>query len=966
MIFIERDVDCFRLHLRDVRVPVLVLEQGPDTIAAASASAPTLARATATEVASARRSGPAAPSFSSSTKLPERSAAAREHTCRSDNGSEVCNNLFADEASSCAKITLEERADAVHRALLSTLHAYFPYETLDTLEYVYLLAVTHHASPLLTSQAVTEDELNYLTSINTLLPEELRYRTFPSHLNAILDPAAAAADAATETSAAPSAIWPSIRVTDDDAAACAAQEKDWASAPVMQDIPVTPRFYDSFFLLSRALTPEQQALYYDVQLSGRRLVSCDAVHRAGATAEKSNWGGGTCGGPNTNMVSFSVIQGRFIHYVPAGGIGGGNAATTAAGIFTSCGGTRRVVGESESCKVPPSAPNDDGTAQATLRSLSSSGARSLYFSIYRIPLSRFRPAEQRYYTSQREELRWRQRHGCRSSQRAWRRGARAVKQTRSAATPSCGSRSSSDSHRSSESEDDEETWESEVETTGKVASPPCSVKSRRVRDVADALDKLFSSEGHGVGGAAEQTPVAEQCSAARFFRTCHEVLTNYAIAHLPYAATGAMEKEETAAETQVAVDSAPSLPSAAATVAEPSPAHQQHHPRLPWFPCRFPGTSYVGVTRLLYSLAPCDCYHLVMKDHNPLYYAHLRRASHEPQTLPLCLVSDLSPESGAAAVPQRQRGDTGGGGGAALRLAQLKSTPSRSAPVARYIGGADSCSGNQLDGTATGAAAAPLVALASAAEARRLQVGEQIVQVVQPRAPSPETGVAGQAPHLGRAGRASAPSCGSLVSVTDGFLRVSASLVCNSISGNPRARPQSLKERGMRVPSFLMPDGARTGGGTEAGPSCHISHVAASAGEGAAAGVVNLFKALSQSSLAQHELRYGCIRSVISVAVLDSSQRMSGDAAAAEPALLLPRPRRPHMVLHPSAAHSGGAGGDTVDARDARLHRLRERRRVADSGAPRHLSTCVAAVSRYKRRPRRSHECVPFRAARPV
>ncbi|KAG5503083.1 hypothetical protein JIQ42_07046 [Leishmania sp. Namibia] len=881
MIFIEPDVDCFRLHLRDVRVPALVLEQGPDAIAAASASAPTLARATATETASARRSGPAAPSVSSSTKLPERSAAAREHTCRSDNGSEVCNKLSADEASSCAKVTLEERADAVHRALLSTLHAYFPYETLDTLEYVYLLAVTHHASPLLASQAVTEDELDCLTSIHTLLPEELRYRTFPSHLNVILDPAATAADAATETSAAPSAIRPSIRVTDDDAAACAAQEKDCAagaSAPVMQDIPVTPRFYDSFFLLSRALTPEQQALYYDVQLSGRRPVSCDAVHRAGATAEKSNRGGGTCGGPNTNMVSFSVIQGRFIHYVPAGGIGGGNAATAAAGTFTSCGGTRRVVGESESYKVPPSAPNDDGTAQATLRSVSSSGARSLYFSVYRIPLSRFRPAEQRYYTSQREELRWRQRHSCRSSQRAWQREAQAVKQTRSAATPSCGSWSSSSSRRSSESEDDEETWESEVDSTGKAASPPCSVKSRRVHDVADALDKLFSSEGHGVGGAAEQTSVAEQCSAARFFRTCHEVLTNYAIAHSPYAATGAMEKEETAAGTQVAADSAPSLSSAAATVAEPSPAHQQHHPRPPWFPRRFPGTSYVGVTRLLYSLAPCDCYHLVMKDHNPLYYANWRRASHEPQTVPLCLISDFSPESGAAAVPQRQRGDTGGGGSAALRLAQLKSTPSRHAPAARYIGGADSCPGNQLDGTATGAAAAPLVAPASAAEARRLRVGEQIVQVAQPRAPSPETGVAGQEPHLGRAGRASAPSCGSLVSVTDGFLRVSASLVCNSISGNPRARPQSLRERGMRVPSFLMPDGARTGGGTEAGPSCHISHVAASAGEGAAAGVVNLFKALSQSSLAQHKLRYGCIRSVISVAVLDSSQRMSGDA----------------------------------------------------------------------------------------
>ncbi|TPP50965.1 putative integral membrane protein [Leishmania donovani] len=880
MIFIEPDVDYFRLHLRDVHVPVPVLEQGPDAIAAATTAAPTSARATvvpqckepndgdhdaplphkglkvgtATETAGFRRSGSAMPSVSSSTDPSKVLAAEQEHLHRCESGNDDYRGLVEDEAASCAKITLEERADVVHRALLSALHARFPYEAVDTLEYVYILVVTHHVAPSLATQAFNEGELGSLTSLSGLLPEELRDRTFPSHLNAVLDPASAfaaettstkpmspetATGVAADSAAASSAIRPSIRVTDDDAAARAAREKESAAraiAQVLHNVPTAPHFFDSIFLLSRALTPEQQALYCDVQRCGRRLVSCEAVHHATVTAAKAHRGGGT----NTQMESFSVIQGRFVHCLllqPA------SPATTLA------------------------------------------AARSLYFSVYRIPLSRFRPAEQQYYADQREELRWRQRHRCRSSYRKLQRKGQPVEQVSGAVMPSCGSwchpleesgsvdaaRDSCSCSCGSESEDDEEDWEGEVRrSTGKAVSSLSSAKSWRTRDAADAIDRLLGSEGHGVGDAAEQTSTAEQRSAARFFRTCHEVLTNYAIAHSPYAARGAVEKEETAARTKATAHGAPSPSSPAVTAAVPSSAHQrQQHPRMPWFPRRFAGVSYVGVTRLLYSLAPCDCYHLVMKDHSPFYYAHSSRSSYERQTVPLCLVSDLSSE-------------TGGDGGGALQLAQLKSKP-----LSR----------------ATAASAAPATALASVAEARRRRFGEQKVQVAPPRARSPEPGVTEQVLLPERAERpsyearvaaaatrnsasnpppssASPQSRGSLVSATDGFLRMSVSLIRNNISGSPQARQQSLTEKGVHVPSFLLPDDVRTRGGTDAGPSCRNPRDAASADGGAAAAAVNLFKALSQSSLAQHKLRYGCIRSVISVAVLDSSQRMPNDSPA--------------------------------------------------------------------------------------
>ncbi|CBZ25780.1 conserved hypothetical protein [Leishmania mexicana MHOM/GT/2001/U1103] len=927
MIFIEPDVDCFRLHLRDVHVPVPVLEQAPDTIAAATASAPTSARATgvpqckelndgdhdaplphkglkvatATETATVRRPDSAAPSVSPSTDPSKVLAAEREHLHRCESGNDNDRGLLEDEAPSCAKITLEERADAVHRALLSALHARFPYEAVDTLEYAYILVVTHHVAPLLASQAFNEGELGGLTSFSGLLPEELRYRTFPSHLNAVLDPASAFAAATTsakpvspettsgvaaDSAAAPSATRPSIRVTDDDAAARAAQEKESAAratAQVLHNVVTTPPFFDSIFLLSRALTPEQQALYYEVQLSGRCPVRCEAVHRGSGT--------------NTQMESFSVIQGRFVHCVPADGGGGGSVGTKAATATTSNSGLRRVAGESQGYRVPSSEPNGDGPAEGASPPTTLPAARSLYFSVYRIPLTRFRPAEQQYYTSQREELRWRQRHRCRSSYRKLQRNGQPVEQASSAAIPSCGSwrrpqresgsvdaardacGCSCSSESESESEDDEEDWEGEVDrSTGKAVSSPFSAKSRRTRDVADAIDRLLCSEGHGVHDAAEQTSTAEQRSAARFFRTCHEVLTNYAMAHSPYAATGAVENEEPAARTKAATHGAPSPSSPATTAAVLSSEHQrQLHPRMPWFPRRFPGVSYVGVTRLLYSLAPCDCYHLVMKDHNPFYYANSRRASYESQTVPLCLVSDASSE-------------TGGSGGGALQLAQRKSN---SLPRARSpepgLTEQTLLRGRTVPGPRT-----DTLAVADGAGGVPAGSGrEGLVSTPFPsRAPSPERAnqtssqarVAAAAtkhatsnpPHSS----ASPQSRGSLVSATDGFLRVSASLVCNNISGNPQARQQSLTEKGVRIPSFLLPDNVRTRGGTGAGPSCRNPYDAASADGGAATAAVNLFKALSQSSLAQHKLRYGCIRSVISVAVLDSSPRMSDGSPA--------------------------------------------------------------------------------------
>ncbi|CAJ1005002.1 hypothetical protein Q4I28_000317 [Leishmania naiffi] len=949
MIFIEPDVDCFRLHLRDVWVPAPVLVQNPGTIAGPSASAPTSALARPVSRCKKPNGGNHnAPLSHSGLKTETTTEAARARP--SSSATREHNDLYADEASSCAKITLEERADAVHRALLSTLRACFPYEALDTLEFAYVLVVTHHTALSLGSQAVTEDELHCLTSLSGFLPEELRYRTFPSHLNTVIDPASVvadattfvksappatmsgvAADSATAAPAASSAARPSIRVMDDNAATSAVQEEESAAHVMTQALhsaSMPPRFYDSIFLLSRALTPEQQALYYEMQLSGRCPVTCEAEHQVGAATEKTSWGSSACGNTNTRMELFSVIQGNFTHYVPVDGSGGGNSTAKAARHATSCSNLRHVAGESDTYSVSSTAPSSDEPAQAASRPRSASEARSLYFSVYRIPLSRFRPAEQQYYTSQREELRWRQRHRGRSSYHTWWRKGQSVRQATSTATPSCGS------GNSSESEADGEDWEKAVDPTVKVASPLSGDNLRRNHDVANAIEKLFSSEGHSASGAAEQAPAAEQRSAFRFFRTCHEVLTNYAIAHSPYADTGAMENEE------AAVDRAPSPSPPATTPAVHSPSDRQDHPRLPWFPRRFSGVSYVGVTRLLYSLAPCNCYHLVMKDHNALYYAQSHRAPYKPQTAQLCLVSDLSPETGGAAALQRQQDGTGGGGGGVLRLAQLKSSTSPLATTSRGVGESHTYCDTELHRAVAAASDAPPTAPASVAEVRRRRIGEQKTQAVQSRAPSQMPGVTGQVLSLDRAapgprtdklavgdgaggaaaigcrsdlvcmpfpsrapsperadrasvqtwvttaatthGRSHPPSSATpmqpgsdLVSATDGFLCVSVSLICNSISGNPQTRLQSLTEKGVHVPSFLLPDGARTVGSPDAASSCRSSHDVASVDGGADAAAVNLFKALSQSSFAHHKLRYGCIRSVISVAVLDSSQLMS-------------------------------------------------------------------------------------------
>ncbi|KAG5507072.1 hypothetical protein JKF63_05818 [Porcisia hertigi] len=906
MIFIEPDVDYFQLHLRDVRVPIPVLRQSPNAVATASESA-----ATAKETVDARCSGPAALSVSSSTDFSETLAASQRDTCFRNSDSAGRDNIFADEAPSYAKITIQERADAVHRALLSTLHARFPYETLDTLEHVYVLVVTHHAIPSLASLDLSADDLRCLTSLSDLIPEELRCRTFPSHLNAILDPASVASVATTavkpvpsptagETAADPaSAAHPSIRVADDDAAARTAQAKEStarAMAQVPHHVPTGPRFYDSIFLLTRALTPEQQTLYDEIQRSGRRPVGFEAARQASATAEEED-----TEGSGTHMESFSVVQGRFIHYVPLDRSRGDHPATKAAST---------------------TAPNGDGPVQMASQLASLPETRSLYFSVYRIPLSRFRPAEQQYYTTQREELRWRQRH----RRRTWQRKGRHAEVLSASGRPSSGPRhhprnesnrrsgdnphdasasSSSSSSNNGESEEEEETWDGNVGIAGKAASPLSSAQSQHTCVVGDAIDRLFSGEGDEVSGVAEQTSVAEQRDACRFFHRCHEVLTNYAIAHSPYAAAGPEENKESVDNASV-----PLLP--AATIETPPHRDEQCHPRPSWFPRRFPGVSYAGVTRLLYSQSPCDCYHLVMKDRNTLYYAQSSRATYEMQTVALCLVSDLSPETNASASPQHQRGSAGGGGGV-LRPAQLRSN---SSPRATAV-------------------------LTSTSEAQHSQGGEQHIEQTQPRAPLPLTATSEEAWPLGRAapgsstdkfvvsngaGGATSVSCrdglvctplppraplparsarsstltpagagttahgvarplpsatlsrasGNRVSATDGVLRVSASLVCNSISGNPQTKLQSLAEKGVHVPNLLLPNGERArGGDTRADSSCRSSCDTASVDRGASADVVNLFKALAQSSLAQHKLRHGSIRSVVSVAVLESPQGIS-------------------------------------------------------------------------------------------
>lgn len=1002
MLFLEPDVDCLRLQLRDIRIPTVVLAQKPDAVAATTATPstvtteaqttkapllPHLPRSTAVpaqrqqqqqqpfpvptaaEPSSPRPASGAVDAVSSATLSPlpsNRPSATVSASTRT--------TASAAASSDGAHINLEERADALHRALLSALYDRFPYELRDTLEYAYVLVITHHAAPSISSQPFTAEELSYLTAHNGFLPTELRCRTFPSHLNAALDPActAASAVATVAAAAAPSSSpapsqqatqrRPSIRVTDDAAQVRQAdvqRSAHNAAAAVLRDVPMAPRFYDSFFLLARDLTPAQQALYYETRCrrqavpAEERQSSQPTFSRASATPGSKRAGrtgrrtAATAGEGETER--FQVLQGHFTHFIPVreeSASAGHDAFALAAAAQRMSGarsGYRRVVGESEEYDVSPNnrAYTTDAAGAPTAAKAVADDVCALHFSVYRIPLTRFEPEDQQYYTDQREELRWLQRRRCCASYRTRRREERRRRtrlgtgnevlagtgkpswwpfsrssaaevpplltpdvQKRSSCSSSSSSSSVSSNFSSCSSSDVEDEEEDEVAALGD------GITWRRCREIDSVMDQLFSSEvsaataTSALTGPENYTP-AEQRRATRFFERCHKVLTNYAFAH------SSLASEEDHADESPAADPTELLSS--------TPALQPHG-------LHFPGVSYFGVSRLLYSFAPCDCYHLVMRDKNPLYYAHSSRASYQPQTVPLCLVSDLthdSPRATAAAAritanstqtraTQLRRAASNAHGeqvydddetaGSAKRSAANAGRPSPGPDISGKVLWLDNPAAPAATGSLKDSVEGSMAALQdcaggpvplsrpaqssrassgceAAAALRQSQTMTEggLVRSRRPsRAPSPERADSSWrlSAHAKRGSQQGKPATASSAACTEGVLRITASLLSNSISGNPRRTEKSLTEKGARVPDFLLPDAARRGSGIRN----HGDVVAVSPSEAPSSAVVNLFRALAESSLAQHKLRYGAIRSVISVAVLESTHDLAGGA----------------------------------------------------------------------------------------
>ncbi|KPA82871.1 hypothetical protein ABB37_02635 [Leptomonas pyrrhocoris] len=1044
MLFVEPEVDCFRLHLRDLRIPVAVLEQKPDAIAAGASCAATAA---ATEAPSASQSAcvtvepgqqktrlpvysaergsgePGSGSLDAVSPVSASPSPSNRPSATVSASTRASATSTTNPRSSLAQVALDERADALHRALLSSLFSRFPYELPDTLEYVYVLVVTHPAAPSISTQPLTAEELAGLTTHHDLLPAELRCRTFPSHLNAVLDPAwtaavaavsetgfipaSGAAAAATTASATSPAEQqrPSIRVTDDTAKMRQDEAKrsaDTAAAEVLRNVPMAPRFFDSFFLLARELRPSQQALYYATRCGGQAVEGSRPRPPPAPPSAPEN--------PSTSpsaatdkkaaaVENFRVIQGNFTHFVPANvetsAATDSALATAARRMSRGSGGYRRVAGESETYYIAPDKGRSSNakTAAATTPNATSSTTtmnatdlRALHFSVYRIPLTRLKAEDQQYYTEQREEMRWRQRRQCRASYRSQRReqkrcdarnevasttctdtarrswwpfskkGAEAsatvreeqgistctanpINETsgekRSTSTSTSSSSSGCDSSCGSSSDGEDEMGKGQVGGT--------TNSRQRGHDFDDVMHQLFQNEVHAASntsaGAEYSTP-EEQRRATQFFDACHKVLTNYALAHSSF-----VSEEETAATS-----STPTLE----TVTPPAAKRSARGAPSPIRP--FPGVSFLGVTRLLYSLAPCDCYHLVMKDNNPLYYAHSSRASYQPQTVPLCLVSDLAHDSTTTTAGNGRSSSSRSPRATAIARITASNAPHRATELRCSAGAATSASSqDSKDGTrkTMAAAEAPDAGRASPApdisgnvlwlnepaapplpterhggaestapehanapprppqttqsprgsagrEALRLpqanaRMEDGLVRSRQPsRAPSPErpdgsrrtSALAAQASPtaFGTQQRNSATAPASSSPCTSGFLRVTASLLSNSISGNPRRSEDGLAAKGARVPDFLLPDAAQKRGGrggalAESAPTVASRASAESSSDGAAstsAAVVNLFRALSESSLAQHKLRYGAIRSVLSVAVLDSSHYLSG------------------------------------------------------------------------------------------
>ncbi|EAN84509.1 hypothetical protein, conserved [Trypanosoma cruzi] len=246
-------------------------------------------------------------------------------------------------------------------------------------------------------------------------------------------------------------------------------------------------------------------------------------------------------------------------------------------------------------------------------------------------------------------------------------------------------------------------------------------------------------------------------------------------------------------------------------------------------------SSALGVRRLVYSFAPCDCYHLVTDENNPLYYAKSSRAAYDARTVSITLVSDLtaapwsSPTISISSHPNagtpNERGGktTAGGGSGGLEGLVFSNQASRAASPDPIVSGKKSS-------TCTGRSLSP-----------------------QPIRPQNGKRLSGARTSLQK-----------LTSKTDGFLTLTTSLSCNNVSGNPKHRKDSLLEKGL----FGGKEHEESKETDASNGVSNRSKHALSKGDFA-----NIFCLLSNSSAAQHQLRHGVIRPVVSVAVLDREKR---------------------------------------------------------------------------------------------
>ncbi|RNF04855.1 hypothetical protein TraAM80_05056 [Trypanosoma rangeli] len=599
--------------------------------------------------------------------------------------------LGKQNESSGAYVSVEEQADVLHRALLTALHQRFPYEHLDTLEHVYLLVITHLSSPPLPSTTLSCEELASLQGTQSFLPPELRFRTFPSHLNALLSSNTSSSGFAARKDGVEEP-----------------QGEGEKSGKKPADSLTDLHYNDTYFILLPELTREQQQLYCQRQSDTNRT-SYRSTDLGGflqsdtATSETCAWEHAT---PSIgeefvrlgkDMTGFRVLDGTMIYNV---------AATQGTGSHTA--------------------------------------PRSLQFAAFKVPLSRFTPEEQQYYTNKREEARF------------------------------CGGVSPTLNN-----------------------SPVFTLSTDNYMN--DTMHEMLAFE------MPDRYCTENDATMEKFFSKCNKILRCYTML-VGAGHTSENEEKETAAHTSTT----PNVTETGASTSNSSSA--------------------LVARRLVYSFAPCDCYHLVTDENNPLYYAKSSRAAYDARTVSITLVSDLtaapwssptiSVSSHANTGPTHEgAGGTSAGGGGVEGLVCSNQVSRAASP--------DPIAAAKKSGTRDGRSSSPQPAIP-----RRGNGSSEA------RAPLPQ-----------------------LFSKTDGFLTLTTSLSCNNVSGNPKHKKESLLEKGVLL---CGKEQEQAKGTTASSEVSNTSEHTLGKSE-----VVNLFRLLSNSSAAQHQLRHGVIRPVVSMAVLD-------------------------------------------------------------------------------------------------